>query len=1208
MAARTPAARCRHARGPGGCRRERAALTTLSAALLDCAAIRRGSALHAAGLGLLAGGMSAAAVAPAPDSGVAPAPAPAGASGHAVRRAAPPSAEERFRRAMDIRVRMFGPDDASVGEMCNTIALRLKAEKKLDEAVSYFERAVRIRETALGASDPDTLLSRGNLAEALMQRADQADATRPTPAEGIRAHKKPAKKLTVKEQDDLKKKQKAERTKKAEKKKKAGGPATAQPESPVDARARELRRALDILRDVGSKQAATLGTTNPYTLYTQANEWLALTKQPVAVPADFAGAHAELVKIRAAQVAAHGDGDLSPYVQRTDAHIKSVLEAREAWLRAHPVYTSKQLEEMNVKDVVKIACKLLGKKESVLRKMGAGLSITQDEVIQLVMNSPQQVTDRQLLKAAPTVPISQLQRPLSARKPAPPAGAAPDDSPRHTPRSGATAATPVGSGSAAVKVDAWVSPSRDELRVREAARRRLAVTVLECTDLPKANLVGQNDVYVELSLDGDKAARTSVVEDGGATPIWGAGGGQTILLAPNPGTGRNSAISVVAERAGLSLPQKLQVDVMDKDIKGSDFIGRHTVDLAEVADCAGGSFDEDWCAEGWYELTNHKGAAAGKVRLVLRWAVPGPAPLQASDQASPAGESFLQHVLHGIHHHKSRPGSPAGGPPPAHAEDTPQWELRTTIIRCAGLPKMDRFGKNDVYVTATVEGVQSLRTATIENGGEAPVWTGDDGTLTQILVAAPAALGIRVFDEDVGSADVIGTAIVPLGPALHYSDGAKSKAGVLSSHQHSTRVEWEMPPTWLELSAPNAKRKGKSFGRVQVQIVWQLASRSPPVKHMRPWTPEQAHFWATDTSRRLEDVDSFEGKDRPAQLAGKSVAVGEHTAEQKPDSADGNAQATEEDAATKIQSVERGRQGRKKATAKRTVDRQNRAATKIQAHQRGKQTRTKRKSKGNKVGPRGVAQGQDVAATKIQAQVRGRQVRCKRKQAQEVSRRVESPREAGGQSVSHQQHDSRRNVPSNAEYELEPEVEERSDPSAVNTKADTAADAELGTLRSELQGLDIEALRERALRDGVSVDRIASTLTELEAKDGHGGLDVLAAQTSALIELIMDCTICRQDHDRLATIEQEIAEAGKTEHGVTTAEAIAELEKQRRAAAVKIQARARGRVERRRYRATIEKRNAAGACIESTVKDPTDTQQNAEEARQTRLAHLRQEQ
>ena len=199
-----------------------------------------------------------------------------------------------------------------------------------------------------------------------------------------------------------------------------------------------------------------------------------------------------------------------------------------------------------------------------------------------------------------------------------------------------------------------------------------------------------------------------------------------------------------------------------------------------------------------------------------------------------------------------------------HEEDMPRWELRTTVLECVDLPKMDTIGKNDVYATVNVEGLPALRTMTVEDGGAMPVWKDGEGLLALVLGAAPTALGIRVFDEDVGSADdVIGTAVLPLGPALHYPAAASAAGGGKgpggSEAHHSTRVEWELPPTWLELTAPDGKHKKdkKSAGRVRIQVSWGLTPTAEAAKTVRPWTPEQAHFWATDTSQLLDNVDSF---------------------------------------------------------------------------------------------------------------------------------------------------------------------------------------------------------------------------------------------------------------------------------------------------------------------------------------------------------------
>ena len=723
--------------------------------------------------------------------------------------------------------------------------------------------------------------------------------------------------------------------------------------------------------------------------------------------------------------------------------------------------------------------------------------------------------------------------------------------------------------------------------------------------------------------------------------MWGAGGGETVRLAPNTASSRDSIASAAAQGIALSLPQKLQVDVMDKDIKGSDFIGRHTVDLEQVADKEGGSFDEDWCAEGWYGLKDDKGAATGEVRLVLRWAVPA-----LPEVAKPAGEhhGHLHNILHHSHGQEKSVGAAAspGGVPPVHEDDMPHWELQTTIMECADLPKMDRFGKNDVYATVNVEGVQTLRTATAEDAGSTPEWKDGDGLLAHVLGTAPAALGIRVFDEDVGSADdIIGTAVVPLGPALHYSDGARKQKGLHSTRHHSTRVEWEMPPTWLELTAPNAKHGDKSAGRVRIQISWKLAASAELVQPTRPWTPEQAHFWATDPSRLLEEVDSFLYEPTESTESAITKPADEPEVASSDDA--------DEAAATKIQAVQRGRQGRKKATQKKKTARENSAATKIQARQRGRKTRQKLGSKpgttsGGSAKPPAEPcvsdeQEMDSAATKIQAHTRGRQGRKKAKQKKQTA--TAKPRQQENAAKADiDSDDARRDavvaIPSAADYDLEPEPEPEPEPAAGKPVAEEQApETDIEALREELQDLKLAALRVRASKGGASEDQIATALADAEVVMVQGGeaeevdekknqKQLVAEQKAALIELIMD----QAEHRlQLAAIARKGAEVEAMDHGLEKAEALIKLKEEQRAAAVKIQARARGRAERKRYQAMVAKREAAATRIQSVARGRADrerlradgrlhpnaaaapdesdgAQSEAEAARQARLAEM----
>ncbi|KAI8078252.1 C2 domain-containing protein [Gilbertella persicaria] len=88
----------------------------------------------------------------------------------------------------------------------------------------------------------------------------------------------------------------------------------------------------------------------------------------------------------------------------------------------------------------------------------------------------------------------------------------------------------------------------------------LQVTVIEARDLHDEDLVGQNDAFVELYLDKDYKQRTSVV-DNSNNPVWN----ETFTF--NLEEGRH---------------HKLYLNVIDKDLVGSDDIGEGKLELEEV--------------------------------------------------------------------------------------------------------------------------------------------------------------------------------------------------------------------------------------------------------------------------------------------------------------------------------------------------------------------------------------------------------------------------------------------------------------------------------------------------------------------------------------------------------------------------------------------------------------------------------------------------
>lgn len=121
--------------------------------------------------------------------------------------------------------------------------------------------------------------------------------------------------------------------------------------------------------------------------------------------------------------------------------------------------------------------------------------------------------------------------------------------------------------------------------------------------------------------------------------------------------------------------------------------------------------------------------------------------------------------------------------------------LRVRVIEARDLPKMDLLGKNDPYVTVIVDDGERKRTKTIDGGGAEPEWHED--LQWELMVAAPPAVKIMCYDEDVGSADdLIGSAMLNL-------------------HGKSATTMWEFDD-WVSLESPG----GTACGAVHVLVTW----------------------------------------------------------------------------------------------------------------------------------------------------------------------------------------------------------------------------------------------------------------------------------------------------------------------------------------------------------------------------------------------------
>ena len=135
----------------------------------------------------------------------------------------------------------------------------------------------------------------------------------------------------------------------------------------------------------------------------------------------------------------------------------------------------------------------------------------------------------------------------------------------------------------------------------EPRRRGVRVTVLAARDLPKADLFGVNDPYCQVCVD-ETAARTSVVDGGGAAPSWGDG--EMLEFFP--------CVSGIPT---------MVLKCFDEDVgSADDELGVCTLNLR------GNDADKPWQEEGWYALRKNNGKAAGEIHAAISWEPEPPEP------------------------------------------------------------------------------------------------------------------------------------------------------------------------------------------------------------------------------------------------------------------------------------------------------------------------------------------------------------------------------------------------------------------------------------------------------------------------------------------------------------------------------------------------------------------------------------------------------
>ena len=222
--------------------------------------------------------------------------------------------------------------------------------------------------------------------------------------------------------------------------------------------------------------------------------------------------------------------------------------------------------------------------------------------------------------------------------------------------------------------------------------RRLRVTVLSGSKLPRMDLFGENDPYVLLNVEGVKK-RTATLDGAGASPIWGHGLGERF------------------EFFCIDMPLMFKMQAYDEDVgSADDLIGtvEYTIDSHDP--------EEIWTEDVWIDLKNDGGKDAGLIHCLLRWS-PDPT---------------------------NDPGA-----------DKPGKRMVVTVMSAMRLPKSDVIGKNDPYVIVAADDDEQ-RTPVVEGGGANVEWDEPHGIRLEFpFVDGQMAkkLSFRVMDEDIGSAD-----------------------------------------------------------------------------------------------------------------------------------------------------------------------------------------------------------------------------------------------------------------------------------------------------------------------------------------------------------------------------------------------------------------------------------------------------------------------
>jgi Ca2+-dependent lipid-binding protein len=171
---------------------------------------------------------------------------------------------------------------------------------------------------------------------------------------------------------------------------------------------------------------------------------------------------------------------------------------------------------------------------------------------------------------------------------------------------------------------------------------------------------------------------------------------------PAWGGGQGEVLLWDIELSGIP---RIEVRCFDEDVAtADDEIGLSVLDLRRFLP------DKNFEVGEWLQLRNAKGKSRGSVQVRLAW---------EADPAPP--------VLRGVH---------------------------VLVREARQLKKMDLIGKNDAFVTVTIDEL-SERTSTVVDGGSAPVWNQGTGELLSLYpkISGLPLIRVQAFDADYGSAD-----------------------------------------------------------------------------------------------------------------------------------------------------------------------------------------------------------------------------------------------------------------------------------------------------------------------------------------------------------------------------------------------------------------------------------------------------------------------